>query len=114
MCQGRLELASVIRWLESAVVADFTRMICKRRGGSVLFAFCLRKGKPGIELVEVRLEALFGFFGQASELDSHDDAGIARANHGGGRQVIFSDPQVHPKRSADVERHHSLNITTIP
>src|ERR1700686_1018545 len=66
-----------------------------------LFAFFVSKSDPRVELVEVSLEALLGFFRQAREFNPHPDTGIAGTNHSGGCQALLFDPQVHPERGTD-------------
>lgn len=57
-----------------------------------LFALAVAKGHSGINLVEVSLKPLFGFFRQASELDAHAYTGIAGANDGAGGEALLIDP----------------------
>src|ERR1035437_435630 len=114
MCEGPLSRALSFdgwnaQWLQilhEGIAGDM-------RGGCLLAFFGAERHRR-VELVEVSLEAFFGFFGQARELDPHPDTGIAGANHGGGRQALLFDPQVHPERSTDGQRHDSLYITAIP
>ena len=51
--------APVIRWLECAVVADFTRGARGKLARIALLAFFVAEGHAGIHFVEMSLEAFF-------------------------------------------------------
>src|SRR5271166_3908255 len=81
---------------------------------AICFAFFVAERNSGVDLVEVSLESLLGFFGQAREFDAHAHAGIASPHYGGGREPLLFDPQIHSNGGADGQRHDRLNITAVP
>src|SRR5271167_1643923 len=96
------------------MVADFTRVSSGGTRRRILLTVFGTECHSGVDLVEMSLEAFFGFFGHPGEFDAHANAGVAGANYSGGSEALFFDPQVHSKRSTDGQRHDSLHITAIP
>src|SRR5579862_8470678 len=74
-------VCSMIRWLEWAADADFTRVAGEWNAPSRDSARVRSETHPRVEFVEMRLEPLLGVFGKTREFDSHAHAGVARTNH---------------------------------
>ena len=72
-----------------------------------------QKPMPGSILSRCAWNRFFCSSVHAGEFNAHAYSGIAGANHGAGREALFSHPEIDSQRGPDGQWHDRLNITTI-